>query len=86
MSIYEYDEEKHMKAERKEHYELGYRAGEQRGFFTGQQQGIQAVILVGKNLGATKEAIAKQLEEQFPRLEQPAMEYVENYWVNGGER
>ena len=27
MSIYEYDEEKHMKAEREEHYALGFQQG-----------------------------------------------------------
>jgi len=31
MSIYEYDEEKHMKAEREEHYALGLQDGVQKG-------------------------------------------------------
>ena len=38
MSIYEYDEEKHMKAEREEHYALGLQDGVQKGLQQGRYE------------------------------------------------
>ncbi len=41
MSIFEYDEEKHMKSERKEWHEIGYREGHKVGINTGRKEGIE---------------------------------------------
>ena len=52
MSIYEYDEEEHMKAERQEHYALGYSKGKEEGreegFRAGEESGKQVGIQQGK--------------------------------------
>ncbi len=40
VSIFEYDEEKHMKSERKEWHEIGYREGLDKGITTGRKEGI----------------------------------------------
>ena len=40
VSIFEYDEEKHMKSERKEWREIGYREGREDGLAVGREEGI----------------------------------------------
>ena len=45
MSIYEYDEEKHMKAEREEHYALGLQDGIHQGLEKGLHQGRYEAFL-----------------------------------------
>ena len=45
MSIYEYDEEKHMKAEREEHYALGLQDGIHQGLEEGLLQGRYEAFL-----------------------------------------
>lgn len=42
VSIFEYDEEKHMKSERKEWREIGYREGREEGIIAGRKEGIIA--------------------------------------------
>lgn len=57
MSIYEYDEEKHMKAERKEHYEIGLQEG--------LQKGIAILTETYCEMGMSREEAAKKAAEKF---------------------
>ncbi len=42
VSIFEYDEEKHMRSERKEWHKIGYREGHEEGIAIGREEGIAA--------------------------------------------
>lgn len=50
VSIFEYDEEKHMKSERKEWREIGYREGHEAGLTEGLEEGLAAGREEGRNL------------------------------------
>ena len=45
MCLYEYDEEKHMEMERKEHYERGLADGIAQGELAGEKRGKREIIL-----------------------------------------
>lgn len=49
MSIFEYDEEKHMKSERKEWREIGYREGREEGLAAGREAGHAEGIKIGSD-------------------------------------
>ncbi|GEM_PF-1017694 len=58
MSIFEYDEEKHMKSERKEWREIGYREGREEGIVVGRADGMAAGrkegLAVGRETGISE--------------------------------
>ena len=51
MSIYEYDEEKHMRMEREQHHAEGFEKGEKLGLQKGEKIGLQQGEKIGKKLG-----------------------------------
>lgn len=71
MSIYEYDEEKHMRQEREASLEAGIEAG--------MEIGIKALIRENQEEGKAKEAIIKKLVKYFELTEEEAGVYYEKY-------
>lgn len=71
MSIYEYDEEKHMRQERDASLEAGIEAG--------MEIGIKALIRENQEEGKAKEAIIKKLVKYFELTEEEAEVYYEKY-------
>lgn len=71
MSIYEYDEGKHMRQEREASLEAGIEAG--------MEIGIKALIRENQEEGKAKEAIIKKLVKYFELTEEEAEEYYEKY-------
>ena len=71
MSIYEYDEEKHMRQEREASLEVGMECG--------RQIGIKALIRDNQEGGKTKEEIIKKLVQCFGLTEEEAEVYYEKY-------
>ena len=72
VSIYEYDEEKHLRMEREENYEKGYKLGEEAGYKLGEENGYKlgaqqkVMDQVKKKLarGASVDEIPSALEEE----------------------
>ena len=64
VSIYEYDEEKHLRMEREENYEKGYKLGEQQGYKRGEQQKVMDLVKKKLARGISVEEIATALEEE----------------------
>lgn len=73
MSIFEYDEEKHLKNER----EYAYKKGREEGRQIGEQRGIQIVsfILKCSHQGDSKEEILQKLRESYSLTEEEAEIY-----------
>lgn len=71
MSIYEYDEEKHMRQEREASLEVGMERG--------RQIGIKALIRDNQEGGKMKEEIIKKLVKYFELTEEEAEVYYEKY-------
>lgn len=71
MSIYEYDEEKHMRQEREASLEVGMERG--------RQIGIKALIRDNQEGGKTKVEIIKKLVKYFELTEEEAEVYYEKY-------
>ncbi len=81
MNIFEYDQEKHIRMEKKESYEEGVQDGEERGIQIGEARGIQIgekrgeqsllTKLVGSKVkkGYTLEQTAEALEYPVKELE-----------------
>ena len=69
MSIYEYDEEKHMRQEREENFQKGLQQGIQEGLQQGiqeeRQQGILKLINTCRKLGVEREKVILQLAEEY---------------------
>ena len=64
MSIYEYDQEKHIRQEREEAWEAGEKAGWEAGRETGQMDKLQEQIQKKLAKGKTIPEIAEALEEE----------------------
>ena len=64
VSIYEYDEEKHLRMEREENYEKGYKLGEEAGYKLGAQQKVMDLVKKKLARGASVDEIASALEEE----------------------
>ena len=64
VSIYEYDEEKHLRMEREENYEKGYKLGEEAGYKLGAQQKVMDQVKKKLARGASVDEIASALEEE----------------------
>ena len=71
MSIFEYDEEKHLKNEREYAYKEGEIIGEQRG----RNEGIRILIRTCLNEGILKERTLQVLEESYSLNEEEAEAY-----------
>ena len=88
MSIYEYDEEEHMKAEREEHYALGYSKGKEEGFRVGEESGIQAETAHGISIlietcqetGMTAEQTREKIQEKYGLSREEAEQYLKSSW------
>lgn len=72
VSIYEYDEERHMRQTREEGYEEGYEES--------QENGIRVLIESCKEFGVDKEDAMRQIMKKYSVSEQVAREYLEKYW------
>lgn len=59
MCLYEYDEEKHMEMERREHYERGLAEGKEEGERTGKREGKREIILHMLSMNQSPETISK---------------------------
>lgn len=68
MSIYEYDEERHMRQTREEGREEGL------------EQGIRALIEACHEFGHSKDMVLPKLIEKFQLSQQAAQEYMQAYW------
>ena len=80
VSIYEYDEEKHMRQEREESYQDGVNDGIKSGIEQGIQEGIRASVKITQDLGASKEKSIEVLMQRFGLEQKEAAGYVEEYW------
>ena len=60
MSIYEYDEEKHMRMEREEHYEKGHAAGFTEGLTRGAVENLTSIL---RDLGEVPKEILRHAED-----------------------
>ena len=81
MCLYEYDEEKHMEMERREHYERGKTEGKREGKKEGKREealrGIQILIKQCRRLNEPDEAIVQVLMEEYQITEKEAKAYLE---------
>lgn len=68
VSIYEYDEEKHMRQEREENWEAGL------------AEGIKVTIEICRELGISKEDTLKQIIDKFSVAQEYAEELVGTIW------
>lgn len=69
MSIYEYDEEKHIRMEREDAREEGIEIGE-----------IRGTIRTHLKLNSTPEAAKEDIMEQYALSDSTAQSYIEQYW------
>ncbi len=69
VSIYEYDEEKHMRMEREASFEDGLRQGEERGLKKGQELKLFQIIEKKLAKGKPIPQIAEELEESVDLIE-----------------
>ena len=77
MSIYEYDEEEHMRMEREE----SWREGKREGLETGELQGgIKMLIETYSEFGKSSEDIIVKLTERFQMSKEEAVRQVEEYF------
>ena len=75
MSIYEYDEEKHMRQTRAEGYEEGYDSGFDEGELSGS-------LKICKKLSVPKEVAKKEIMDTYSLSEQKAEEMIQKYWLS----
>lgn len=72
MSIYEYDEAKHIQLERNEAREEGRQEG--------RQEGIKALIEACQEFNASKEDTIQKILQKYALPTNDAQEYVTQYW------
>ena len=72
VSIYEYDEEEHMRMEREESWQEGKREG--------VEAGIKALIKVCLEFGQSPKNISAKLVEEFQISKEEAVRQVEEYF------
>ncbi len=85
VSIYEYDEEKHMRQTRAEGYEDGYDNGYGNGYDSGYGFGYDEGELAGslktyRKLSVPKETALKEIMETYSFTLEKAQEMMEKYW------
>ncbi len=84
MSIYEYDEELHIKTMmdigREEGYEAGVseglETGRREGLETGRREGINGAISIMKNMNTSDEDIIKNIVDTFDMTKDEALTYL----------
>lgn len=81
MSIYEYDEEKHMRQTREEGYEEGYENGHETGYKDGLTAGIKAFIQTCQDLPLSISEVEKIIRDRFDLSDAEAQEFIQKYWV-----
>ena len=79
MSIYEYDEEKHMRQTREEGYEDGHESGYKDGLATG----IKALVQTCQDLLLSKTKAEKIVRERFALSDEEAHNFIQKYWISG---
>lgn len=77
VSIFEYNEEQHIKNEKKISYEDGLREGIEKGIEQGIEQGIQIMILDNIEEGKTKEQVIQKLVRRFNISQEVAESYCQ---------
>ena len=84
MSIYEYDEEKHIKAERQEHYERGKQDGLEEGRQVGHceemKKSLSILTQTCQELGLSREESKIKLQEKYDLSPEEAESIVARYW------
>ncbi|MCD8077156.1 MAG: hypothetical protein LUE63_02030 [Lachnospiraceae bacterium] len=68
MSIYEYDEENHMRQERTEWFQKGKEEGIEEGIMQGEQDKLRSQVAKKLRKGNSDEEIAKALEENVDTI------------------
>lgn len=76
MSIYEYDEERHMQQTREEGYEEGHESGYKNGLATG----IKALIQTCQDLSLSKQEVEKTIHDRFALSDQETHDFIQKYW------
>lgn len=76
MSIFEYDEERHIKSER----EIWRKEGREEGLEEGVRAGVQALIEMGIKMDCPKQDILECMVEKMRLSQEKAGEYIERYW------
>lgn len=74
MSIYEYDEERHMRQTREEGYEEGFDEGE-----------LSGRLKAYREMAISKEDAAKKIMKAYSFSRERAEEMLEKYWPSGNE-
>lgn len=78
MCLYEYDEEKHMEMERKEHYARGLADGRAEGREEAVAHGIHVLINHCRKLKQTDMEILQVLMEEYELSEEEAKKFLES--------
>lgn len=73
MSIYEYDQEKHIRLERK--------AAREEGLEEEREKSKRLAVKMLHDLGIEKETAVLQMMEKYGMERQEAVEFVEQYWT-----
>lgn len=97
MSIYEYNEEKHMRQTREEGYdqgfteghangfteghESGFTEGHESGFLEGLETGMKVLIHTYREMHLTEEDCCKKIIEMYQMPQEQAREYIRKYWT-----
>lgn len=80
MCLYEYDEEKHIEMERKEHYARGLSDGISKGISQGKQEevlhGIRILVNQYRKLNQPESDIIQALMENYGLPEKEAQKYL----------
>ena len=73
MSIYEYDQEKHLRQEREASWEKGREVGKEEG----REEGIKNLVMVLRDLGISEEIIKGKLREKYVLTEEQMKKYLQ---------
>lgn len=81
VSIYEYDEEKHMRQTREEGFEDGYDNGYGSGYSSGFDEGkVAGSLSAYKKLSVPRETAIREIIETYSLSFEKAQEMMEKYW------
>ena len=80
VSIFEYDQEKHMKFIREEGWEEGWEEGRQQGMHEGCAIGIRAFIEANLEEHISPERITEKLVKHFGLTQEKAREYLQEFY------
>ena len=80
VSIYEYDEEKHMRHVKEEGFQEGHKKGIQEGMQRGIQEGIQILVDLCREMRFSREDSKAKIAEKFGLEPTEAEKCMEEYW------